>query len=161
MEWGVGMQPNGKEIIAAADHPTIRLFNVAHGFSYEPKADLPEMGAAWQPNPRVKGGLQPVQLERENNDGVWRPCTPANIDLVGWNGFSCAAYFFALDLQEKLHVPVGLIQASYGGAKLDPFVPLEGFELVPSRKATADHFGEFVKLHPQVEPWYPRSCTTT
>ena len=28
-------------------------------------------------------------------------------------------------------------------------------ELVASRKATADHFGEFVKLHPQVEAWYP------
>ena len=155
MEWGVGMQPDGKEIIAAAEHPSIRLFNVAHGFSYEPKSDLPEMGAAYKPNPRVKGGLQPVQLEREKNDGVWRPCTPANIDLVGWKGFSAAAYFFAVDLQEKLHVPVGLIQASYGGSNLKSFVPLEGFAQVPSLKGIADGFPQFVQLHPQVEGWYP------
>ena len=43
MEWGVGMQPDGKAIIAAAEHPSIRLFVVAHGFSYQPK-DRPAQG---------------------------------------------------------------------------------------------------------------------
>ncbi len=155
MEWGVGLQPDGKAIIAAAEHPSIRLFVVAHGFSYQPKDDLPKGGADFRPNPRVKGGLQPVQLEREKNAGTWRPCTPANIDLVGWKGFSAAAYFFAVDIQEKLHVPVGLIQASYGGSNLKSFVPPEGFAQVPSLKGVADGFPQFVHLHPQVEGWYP------
>ena len=34
MEWGVGMEPNGAAVVAAANHPAIRLFKAAHAVSY-------------------------------------------------------------------------------------------------------------------------------
>jgi sialate O-acetylesterase len=47
----------------------------------------------------------------------WRACSP---DTVG--DFSAIGYFFGRDLQQRLNVPVGLINASQGGSALESWV---------------------------------------
>ena len=51
-------------------------------------------------------------------DGSWSKCSPETmID------FSAAAYFFARELQKELNVPIGIINASWGGTPAEVWTP--------------------------------------
>jgi sialate O-acetylesterase len=105
MEMGIAMSKDAKTEVAAADHPDIHLFLV----------------------PKTKAGLPMPDV-----DAKWKVCTPATVAEGGWNGFSAAAYYFGREIQEKLHVPVGLIESTWGGTRIEPWTPPEGFAAVPS-----------------------------
>ncbi len=115
MEMGIGASKDGKEEIAAADHPQIRLFMVANRWTPEPQSDVE--------GPKA-GETKP--------EGVWKVCSPKTVAEGGWGGFSAAAYYFGRELQQQLHVPVGLIDSSWGGTLIQPWTPPEGFAAVPA-----------------------------
>ncbi len=48
------------------------------------------------------------------NSGGWKQCSPKNI-----SGFSAVAYFFGRMLYQKLDIPIGLIQSSWGGTVVE------------------------------------------
>ncbi len=50
-------------------------------------------------------------------DGSWTPCTPEAA-----HGFSAAAYHFGRHLRQELGVPVGLINASWGGSWIEAWI---------------------------------------
>ena len=50
---------------------------------------------------------------------MWRECTPESAET-----FSAAAYHFGRLLQEKLNIPIGLIQTAWGGTPLDAWTGL-------------------------------------
>jgi sialate O-acetylesterase len=50
--------------------------------------------------------------------GVWQNCTPSSV-----KEFSAAAYYFAVALQQKLNVPVGIINSSFGGSQAEAWIP--------------------------------------
>jgi sialate O-acetylesterase len=53
----------------------------------------------------------------------WKECSPANI-----SGFSAVAYYFGRELHQNLDgVPIGLINSSWGGTKIEPWIPPAGF----------------------------------
>jgi sialate O-acetylesterase len=58
-------------------------------------------------------------------DAYWQECTPDTIP-----GFSAVAYFFGRELHQQLDVPVGLINTSWGGTRIEPWTPPEGFKAV-------------------------------
>lgn len=88
MEFGLTQTKNAKEAITNADRPGIRLFMVDRKVSREPETTL---------------------------GGTWKVCTPKSVTEGGWGGFSGVAYHFGVELHEKLKVPIGLIQAAWGG----------------------------------------------
>lgn len=49
--------------------------------------------------------------------GTWSLCEPENV-----SEFSATAYFFGLMLHQTLHVPVGLINTSWGGTRIEPWI---------------------------------------
>ncbi len=49
--------------------------------------------------------------------GRWTGCSPGTTPL-----FSATAYFFGRDLSHVLNVPIGLILASWGGTKVEPWM---------------------------------------
>ena len=51
----------------------------------------------------------------------WTPCTPASVA-----DFSAVAYFFGRNLQEKLDIPIGLIDSSWGGTPAESWTSLRG-----------------------------------
>lgn len=51
----------------------------------------------------------------------WQACTPETVAP-----FSAAAYFFARMLQDSLQVPVGIINTSWGGTKIEVWTPEKG-----------------------------------
>jgi len=61
---------------------------------------------------------------------AWSVCSP---DSVG--DFSAAAYFFGREIQRELKVPVGLINSSWGGTRIEPWTPLCGFAQVKELSA--------------------------
>jgi sialate O-acetylesterase len=80
--------------IAAANHPDIRLFKVAKKKFTRPQDDV---------------------------KGQWIVCTPASIE---GSAFSAAAYFFGRRLKEELGTPVGLIDSTWGGTRIEPWTPV-------------------------------------
>lgn len=56
-------------------------------------------------------------------NGSWKLCEPENV-----SEFSATAYFFGLMLNKVLGVPVGLINTSWGGTRIEPWISEEGFK---------------------------------
>lgn len=55
--------------------------------------------------------------------GYWKAANPKDI-----LDFSAVAYFFAKDIYEKYHVPIGLINASVGGTPIEAWISEEDFK---------------------------------
>src|SRR5690606_4436180 len=54
---------------------------------------------------------------------AWKP-----VDTESVRDFSAACYFFARELQKTVDVPMGLVNASWGGAKIQPWISAEGLK---------------------------------
>ena len=94
MWWPMCNSGDPEKEIAAADHPNVRLLDVALTGAEE-ETDEP---------PYVRG---------------WSRCTPLSA-----RNFSACGYHFARTLREKLgDVPVGLIGAGWGGPPISHFLP--------------------------------------
>jgi sialate O-acetylesterase len=50
---------------------------------------------------------------------TWRACAPESV-----KDFSAAGYYFGVELQKELNVPVGLINSSYGGSQAEAWTPV-------------------------------------
>lgn len=74
-----------------------------------------------------KVAKDPQPLPVDDCKGAWAVCTP---ETVG--GFTAAGYFMAKTLEPELKVPIGLLNSSWGGTKIEPWVAPEGFAMVPS-----------------------------
>ncbi|HTJ79374.1 MAG TPA: sialate O-acetylesterase [Rariglobus sp.] len=105
MEFGIKMGNDAAAEVAAASHPQIRLLLVAKKNMALPQPDVV---------------------------GSWAVCSPETIVQGGWGGFSAAAYFFAREINAKLNVPVGVIESSWGGTRIEPWTPPVGFAGVPA-----------------------------
>lgn len=55
----------------------------------------------------------------------WKECTPRTA-----GSFTAVGYYYARKIQKELNVPVGLISSNWGGTKIDPWIPMEGYESV-------------------------------
>jgi sialate O-acetylesterase len=71
----------------------------------------------------------------------WLACTP---ETIASTQFSAAAYFFGRDLQSELGVPVGLIHSSFGGTRIEAWMPAAAFAGDPAlrglEKIPYDHW---------------------
>jgi sialate O-acetylesterase len=61
--------------------------------------------------------------------GKWVVCDSTTV-----NSFSAIGYFFGSNLQSILKVPVGLINSSWGGTSIQPWMPRTAFENETQRK---------------------------
>jgi sialate O-acetylesterase len=105
MEMGIGEARDGEKEIAEANYPNIRLLMVAR---------------KWDP------------LRQTNIDGDWKVCSPKTVAEGGWNGFSAASYYFGRELHKELGVPIGLVDSSWGGTRIESWTPLEGYAATPA-----------------------------
>jgi len=67
--------------------------------------------------------------------GEWQACSP---DTVG--AFSAIGYLFARDLQQELHVPVGIVTVAFGASTAESWLPREAFATDPQLKPLLDLF---------------------
>jgi sialate O-acetylesterase len=52
--------------------------------------------------------------------GRWQGCSPQTV-----KDFSAAGYYFGVELEKELGVPIGLINSSYGGSQAEAWTPVE------------------------------------
>ena len=57
---------------------------------------------------------------QDDCQGQWKPASPATV-----GGFSATAYFFGRKLHRELDVPVGLINASWGGTAVEAWTSID------------------------------------
>ena len=95
MALGLALARDGADEVAAANHPEMRLYRVEQHVSYS-RTGAPQ--------------------------GKWQVCTSATAGEGGFGGFSAVAYYFGRSLQERLHVPIGLIQDCVGGTPAETWM---------------------------------------
>lgn len=76
-------------------------------------------------------------------EGDWKVCDAASVRY-----FSAVAYFFGKKINREVGVPVGLINASWGGTPAEVWLPKEVVERNASLKASAEK-------QPDDRPWCP------
>ncbi|HEY1767056.1 MAG TPA: sialate O-acetylesterase [Terracidiphilus sp.] len=78
--------------------------------------------------------------------GQWQVCSPVTVP-----GFSAIGYLFARDLQQRLHVPIGILTVAFGASTVESWLPREALADDPQLKPLLDRFDEleaFFKTHP-------------
>ncbi len=143
MEMGINKVANGEQEAAGADYPNIRLFRLPWKTAGEPQQDI-------------------------NVD--WLVCSPKSVGSGGWPnaGFSAVAYFFGREIHREVGVPVGLIDSSWGGTRIEPWTPPAGFAAVPAlaeivkiiQQATPRHERETAEALTKYAQWLPEARKT-
>jgi len=124
MVFGLGNASNASEAIPQANYPGIRLFMV---------------------------GDQAPRQPATNCKGQWRVCTPDNVKIGGWNGFSAVGYFFGRELYEKEQKPIGLIQTAFNGTPIEAWTSLEALQSNPTVAHYAADFIHMRDFHDQLK----------
>ncbi len=113
MEKPIGTRPGQKptrnylQELAAGDCPQIRLFLIKPAMSDTPVKDI---------------------------KSDWHVCSSNSLEQTK---FSAVGYFFGREIQKELNVPIGLVESSWGGTRIEPWTPPVGFASVPKLKDLA------------------------
>jgi len=82
-----------------------------------------EIAAATYPEIRLFSvPRRPSGLPQQDVAADWHETTPETIP-----DFSAVAYYFGRKLYKNLDVPIGLINTSWGGTRIEPWTPVAGF----------------------------------
>ncbi len=104
-----------------------------------------EIAAAQYPQIRLFMLAHPsLPAPQFDTPGFWAECRPSTIPE-----FSAVAYFFGRELYRRLHVPIGLINASQGGSSAEQWTPLDVLRTLPDFTQTAAHLDEARLAWPQ------------
>ncbi len=109
-----------------------------------------ETAAANHPNIRLFNASREVAFKKKQGKlGEWKICNPESV-----RDFSGAGYYFAVDLQKKLNVPIGIINSSYGGSQAEAWTPVEYLSANPDLKATVERMKIWEAGRPKVKIEY-------
>ena len=92
------------------------------------KANFPQIRQFWVPNVT---NLQAPQDDLPG--GSWKAANPKDV-----LDFSAVAYFFAKSLHEKYGVPIGIINASWGGVPIEAMMSEESLKAFPNLLSTVE-----------------------
>jgi sialate O-acetylesterase len=92
--------------------------------------------------------------------GEWTVCSPATA-----GNFTAVGYHFGLQLLKKLNVPIGLLNTSWGGTRIEPWTDPEGFAVSPRLKDISDMVANADQVYrqgiaarlDQIESWTKQS----
>lgn len=121
--WICSGQSNMEWTVGQSDNPEIEI----------PKANYPT--------------LRHIKIEHQINSSPnanflskgWEICSPKTVA-----NFTGIGYFFAQKLQNEVNVPIGIINASWGGTNIETWISREGFE-------SSDEFKEMISEMPKID----------
>ena len=104
--------------------------------------------------------LVPSGTPAQDVNTSWTECNPDTASR-----FSAVLYLFGRELQTSLDVPVGLIATSWGGTRIEPWIPPEGFasqkelgEAFAALQATRTGYQDVLKKNVALfRPWLEAS----
>lgn len=114
MEWSVEQSNDAKKEMASANNPMIRHIKIDKGVNSIPQSSV-------------------------NSKNSWQVCDSTTV-----GDFTAIGYFFAKNLYDELKIPVGLVNASWGGTNIETWISREGFE-------SSDEFKEMIAGMPKVD----------
>jgi len=76
--------------------------------------------------------------------GAWTVCSPETVA-----SYTAVGYFFARDIQQKLGVPVGIINSSWGGTYIESWMSEETLRSDPTFAVVLERRTESIARHPQ------------
>lgn len=104
-------------LLSGQSNMEFKLSQANGGSSEAASANLPNIRLFKQ----TKNGA--VNEMKDVTDGRWEVCSPDTV-----LDFSAVGYLFGKEINSDIDVPVGLLQAAYGGARMESFISREGFE---------------------------------
>jgi sialate O-acetylesterase len=81
--------------------------------------------------------------ETATQPSSWQVCSPETAPH-----FSAVAYFFARDVQEAIHVPIGIVNSSWGGTGINAWTSTEGLESDPICAAALSDWDKQMAAYP-------------
>ncbi len=99
-----------EDVIAASENPAIRQFLVPDRYNFNTS-------------------------EEDFLSGSWVSANPETV-----LNFTAAGYFFAKELYEKYHIPIGLIKTCLGGSPAEAWMSEDALKAFPEHLATAEKF---------------------
>lgn len=129
----------GRNLVIAARN-TITLTNVVVGDVYVCSGQsnmafsllgahngVQETAAANYPLVRLfTVGANPSPVPLDNCGGNWKVCAPATA-----GNFSAVGYFFGREINRRTHIPIGLINSSWGGMPAETYTSIPALEAMP------------------------------
>ncbi len=110
MEWSVANSDHAEQEMADANYPQIRHVKIPRKTAGMPLDDIEE----------------PVE---------WKEANPQNV-----GSFTAVGYFYARELHQRLGVPIGLINTSWGGTMVETWISKEALEKDKSLKKAVHAF---------------------
>jgi sialate O-acetylesterase len=108
------------------------------------------IAAANQPLIRLFNVSRQVAFRHQQGPlGIWQACSPESVKQ-----FSAAGYYFGVELQKGLQVPIGLINSSYGGSQAEAWTPVEYLLASPDLKPTVERAKIWDEERPRVKAQY-------
>jgi sialate O-acetylesterase len=102
-----------------------------------------EIAAANYPQIRMFTGKSAKTYEPQSEiQGEWLVCNPGNVPA-----FSAVGYFFARDLQNEIHRPLGILTLAFGASTAEAWIRRETLAADPLLKPMLDHFDAAVRFY--------------
>ena len=106
--------------------------------------------SANHPNIRLFNVSREVAFKKRSGKlADWAACTPESV-----KEFSAAGYYFGVELEKELKVPIGLINSSYGGSQAEAWTPVDYLLANPDLKATVERTKIWEAERPRVRLEY-------
>ena len=88
---------------------------------------------------KIKHKQAKTPERKTESEGGWKVCNKKNVAH-----FTAVGFFFAERLVKEIDVPVGLVNANWGGCKIEPWIPVEGYDVMKSsdEKWTSEGYSE-------------------
>lgn len=109
-----------------------------------------EVSKANQPNIRLFNVSREVAFKKMTGKlAEWKVCNPESV-----KDFSGAGYYFGVELQKNLNIPIGLINSSYGGSQAEAWTPVEFLKTNPDLVATVERTKIWEEERPRIKVEY-------
>lgn len=115
MGWSVAEEKSAENVLKSAEHENIRIFHV----------------------PRQVADQQECEFKKGTS---WKKCTAESV-----RNFSAMSYYFAVFLQDKLNIPIGIISASWAGTGIESWLSLDVQNLDTKLKKPIDRWHQWEK----------------
>jgi len=145
MVWEVRSCLQAAQEIAAADCPTIRAYTAGYASSND---------QGYRISPTIQDKLYAL-TPQDTCLGSWQAVSPKTVGNI-----SGVAYFFARQLQQQLHVPIGVIVSATGATAIESWTSLDGLKAVPAYRERALAFEEASKMYLADKEHYPQALET-
>lgn len=90
---------------------------------------------------------QPSFIPQDDVDGKWVVCDPKTAP-----NFSAVGFYFARDIADRYHIPVGLIDSAWGGMPAESYTSIEQLQSTPGLDKYASQFKKVVEERKYVTP---------